>query len=73
VEDGAAQTACQQSCPAKAIYFGDLNDPDSQVSRMMKDPRGYRVLSELNVKPAVGYLTVVRNRPGEAREEKKNG
>jgi molybdopterin-containing oxidoreductase family iron-sulfur binding subunit len=72
VEDGAAQTACQQSCPAKAIYFGDLNDPNSQVSRMMKNPRRYRVLSELNVKPAVGYLTVVRNRP-ENTEEKKNG
>jgi molybdopterin-containing oxidoreductase family iron-sulfur binding subunit len=73
VEDGAAQTACQQSCPAKAIYFGDLNDPNSQVSRMMKNPRRYRVLSELNVKPSVGYLTVVRNRTGEATEEKKNG
>lgn len=73
VEDGAAQTACQQSCPAKAIYFGDLNDPNSQVSRMMKNPRRYRVLSELNVKPAVGYLTVVRNRPEELAEEKKHG
>jgi molybdopterin-containing oxidoreductase family iron-sulfur binding subunit len=71
VEDGVAQTACQQSCPAKAIYFGDLNDASSQASRMMKDPRRYRVLSELNVKPSVGYLTVVRNRP--ADEEKKNG
>jgi molybdopterin-containing oxidoreductase family iron-sulfur binding subunit len=69
VEDGAAQTACQQSCPAKAIYFGDLNDPNSQVSRMMKNPRRYRVLSELNVKPSVGYLTVVRNRA----EEEQNG
>ena len=73
VEDGAAQTACQQSCPAKAIYFGNLNDPNSRVSRMMKDPRRYRVLSELNVKPAVGYLTLVRNRPEADTEEKKNG
>ncbi len=73
VEDGMAQTACQQSCPAKAIYFGDLQDPNSQVSRMMKNPRRYRVLSELNVKPSVGYLTVVRNRPDEAAKEKKNG
>ncbi len=73
VEDGAAQTACQQSCPAKAIYFGNLNDPSSQVSGMMTSPRRYRVLSELNVKPAVGYLTVVRNRPEAAGEEKKNG
>jgi molybdopterin-containing oxidoreductase family iron-sulfur binding subunit len=65
VSDGAVQTACQQSCPAQAIYFGDLNDPQSRVSKMMANPRRYRVLSELNVRPAVGYLTVVRNRPEE--------
>jgi molybdopterin-containing oxidoreductase family iron-sulfur binding subunit len=73
VEDGIAQTACQQSCPARAIYFGNLNDGKSQVSRMMKNRRRYRVLSELNVKPAVGYLTVVRNRPDDETGEKKNG
>ncbi len=67
VRDGELQTACQQSCPARAIHFGDLNDPNSSVSRRMKDPRRYRLLSELNVKPAVGYLTVVRNR-GELKE-----
>ncbi len=73
VEDGAVQTACQQSCPAQAIYFGDLNDPNSRVRRMMQNPRRYRVLAELNVRPSVGYLTVVRNRPEEETEEKKNG
>ena len=62
IHDGDVQTACQQSCPARAIYFGDLNDADSAISREMNDPRRYRLLSELNVKPAVGYLTVVRNR-----------
>jgi molybdopterin-containing oxidoreductase family iron-sulfur binding subunit len=62
VADGDVQTACQQSCPARAIVFGDLNDPSSEVTRKMRDPRRYRVLSELNVRPAVGYLTVVRNR-----------
>ncbi len=69
VEDGAAQTACQQSCPARAIYFGNLNDPNSQVNKMMNNPRRYRVLSELNVRPSVGYLTVVRNRPAGSKEE----
>ncbi|HWR35898.1 MAG TPA: Fe-S-cluster-containing hydrogenase [Clostridia bacterium] len=68
IADGEVQTACQQSCPARAIYFGDLNDPKSEVSRKMRDPRRYRVLSELNVRPAVGYLTVVRN-----RDEKPGG
>ena len=71
VTDGAVQTACQQSCPAQAIYFGDLNDPNSRVSKMMANPRRYRVLEELNVRPAVGYLTIVRNRPQEGKEESK--
>jgi molybdopterin-containing oxidoreductase family iron-sulfur binding subunit len=71
VPDGAVQTACQQSCPAQAIYFGDLNDPNSQVSKMMANPRRYRVLEELNVRPAVGYLTIVRNHPQEGKEENK--
>jgi Fe-S-cluster-containing dehydrogenase component len=62
IADGDVQTACQQSCPARAIYFGDLNNPHSEVSRKMRDPRRYRVLSELNVQPAVGYLTIARNR-----------
>ncbi|MGE5056123.1 MAG: Fe-S-cluster-containing hydrogenase [Acidobacteriota bacterium] len=69
IEDGAVRTACQQSCPAQAIYFGDLNDPNSRVSRMMQNPRRYRVLEELNVRPAVGYLTVVRNRDQKNKEE----
>jgi MoCo/4Fe-4S cofactor protein with predicted Tat translocation signal len=71
IQDGAAQTACQQSCPAQAIYFGDLNDRKSQVSRMMANPRRYRVLEELNVRPAVGYLSLVRNRPDDTGE--RNG
>ena len=67
--DGELQTACQQSCPAQAIFFGDLNDARSQVSRMMSSPRRYRLLAELNVQPSVGYLTVVRNRePAEEGE-----
>ncbi len=69
VQDGAIQTACQQSCPAQAIYFGDLNDPNSRVSKMMANPRRYRVLEELNVRPAVGYLTLVRNREEENKAE----
>ncbi len=71
LSDGAVQTACQQSCPAQAIYFGDLNDPNSRVSKMMANPRRYRVLEELNVRPAVGYLTIVRNRPQEGKEGSK--
>jgi molybdopterin-containing oxidoreductase family iron-sulfur binding subunit len=43
--------------------FGNLNDPQSRVSRLARGPRGYRALEELNVRPAVTYLALVRNRP----------
>ncbi len=65
--DGEIQPACQQSCPARAIVFGDTNDPNSEVARRMKDPRAYRVLEELNVRPSVTYLRLVRN--GESQEK----
>jgi molybdopterin-containing oxidoreductase family iron-sulfur binding subunit len=60
--DGAVQTACQQSCPARAIQFGDVNDPTSGVSQLRRSGRYYRVLEELDTRPSVGYLTAVRNR-----------
>lgn len=66
--DGDIKLACQQSCPADAITFGDLNDPESDISKLVKDPRHYHVLEELNSRPTTGYLTLVRN-----REEEKGG
>jgi molybdopterin-containing oxidoreductase family iron-sulfur binding subunit len=69
VRDGEIQTACQQSCPAQAIVFGDLNDPRSHVTRQAAGPRSYQVLGELNVKPSVRYLTLVRNRPASTEGE----
>jgi molybdopterin-containing oxidoreductase family iron-sulfur binding subunit len=63
VRDGDLQTACQQSCPAQAIVFGNLNDPASRVAQLRKGPRHYQALAELNIGPAVGYLKVVRNAP----------
>ncbi len=62
--DGDIQTACQQSCPANAIVFGDLNDPKSALVKAKRSPRLFQVLAELNVRPTVGYLRVVRNREG---------
>ena len=59
--DGELKTACQQSCPADAIVFGDANDPSSRVAQLMKHPRGYNVLAEVNTRPAITYLTKVRN------------
>jgi Fe-S-cluster-containing dehydrogenase component len=61
VQDGAIKTACQQTCPAEAIVFGDLNDPNSQVAHLSEDRRAYRVLEEINTRPAVRYLKLVRH------------
>jgi molybdopterin-containing oxidoreductase family iron-sulfur binding subunit len=65
LRDGDVQTACQQSCPAQAIVFGNLNAPRtrSRVARQAHDPRSYQVLEQLNVRPSVSYLKLVRNRP----------
>ena len=63
VKDGEISPACEQSCPAQAIVFGDLNDPASRISASRKHPRFYRVLEEIGVEPSVGYLTLVRNLP----------
>ena len=61
IEDNAIQTACQQACPAHAITFGDVHDPESGVARMHASGRAFFVLAELNVKPNVAYLARVRN------------
>ena len=63
VRDGEFQVACQQSCPTRAITFGDLSDPASAVSRAAAGPRAYALLGELNVQPGVRYLAHVHNDP----------
>jgi molybdopterin-containing oxidoreductase family iron-sulfur binding subunit len=61
LKDGDVQSACQQGCPANAIVFGDVNDPESEVSKLIKSDRTYFLLEEINVQPGVGYMTKVRN------------
>ncbi len=61
IRDGEIVTACQQVCPAEAIVFGNVNDADSRVAKMKKDPRNYALLGELNTRPRTTYLAQVRN------------
>jgi Fe-S-cluster-containing dehydrogenase component len=56
VRDGDVVPACAQACPADAIVFGDMSDPESRVSKAVKDQRRYTLLEELGTHPAVTYL-----------------
>ena len=60
-DDGSLQTACQQSCPAGAIIFGNINDPESRVAKLKMQDRNYGLLADLNTRPRTTYLAEVRN------------
>jgi molybdopterin-containing oxidoreductase family iron-sulfur binding subunit len=74
--DDDVNVACAQSCPADAIVFGDMNNPGSKLSKLLKmkyhedhktveEPRAYTVLQELNVDPNIFYLRKIRNKDEE--------
>lgn len=67
--DGDIKTACQQACPADAITFGDVNNPETEVAKLSKNERSYRLLEEIHVLPGVAYLTQIRNREATATTE----
>ncbi len=75
VQDGEINVACAVACPTDALVFGDMNDPNSQVSKLLKieenttsalkevgEERAYHVLEEINVSPNVWYFTKIRNK-----------
>jgi molybdopterin-containing oxidoreductase family iron-sulfur binding subunit len=73
IRDGEVVTACASACPADAITFGDLNDVDSKVSKLLAKEigdRAYNVLKEINVSPNVWYLTKVRNKEATPNKDK---
>jgi molybdopterin-containing oxidoreductase family iron-sulfur binding subunit len=61
IRDGEVLTACQAVCPAEAIVFGNINDPNSRVAKLKASPLNYSALAELNTRPRTTYLAAVRN------------
>jgi MoCo/4Fe-4S cofactor protein with predicted Tat translocation signal len=59
IQDGEIRTACQSVCPAEAIVFGNLNNPNSRVSRLQAEQRDYALLHELNTRPRTTYLAAI--------------
>ncbi len=61
IRDGEIVTACQAVCPAEAITFGDINDPNSRVAKLKASSRNYTMLEDLNTRPRTTYLAAVKN------------
>lgn len=64
VKDGDWLPACVQACPARARYFGDLDNPNSTVSELSHSPRAFRLLEEIGTFPKVSYLMEGESRRG---------
>ncbi len=81
VKDGEVVTACMAACSTGAILFGDMNDSESRITKLLQitkdekrpygidkkigNPRAYRVLEDIGVKPNIFYLTKIRNKDKE--------
>ena len=61
IRQGDVVTACQQTCPAQAIVFGDLNDPTDPVASLHRDERSYKLLHQLGTRPRTAHMLRVKN------------
>lgn len=61
IQDGEYLPACVEACPARAMFFGDLDDPQSQVSQLIKSTRVFRLLENLGTEPKLYYLSEVKH------------
>ncbi len=68
VRNESIQTACQQSCPTRAIIFGDINQRESEVVAMKSSKLNYELLGDLNTRPRTTYLAELRNPNPQMRE-----
>jgi molybdopterin-containing oxidoreductase family iron-sulfur binding subunit len=74
LKDQEAKTACMQACPTHAIEFGNVNDPESKISKLrfeQQKNRKFYVLEQLHTLPNINYLTQVRNTTREVGSTKE--
>ena len=72
--DDDVSVVCGSSCPTNAITFGDMNDPESKISKLLaveREGRAFHMLEEINVRPQVSYLTKIRNKDVAPKAEEK--
>jgi molybdopterin-containing oxidoreductase family iron-sulfur binding subunit len=56
-------TRCVEACPNKARVFGDLNDPESKISKLLENEKSFRLKESLNTEPQIWYLTETKKKP----------